>query len=436
MKKMTFGCVLLFCVVFSPMTFSEDQEMPSNKQSLKKIIWETIEEFRLYERANGKEDELLRTIYDDGFYLKGKDDTLKIGGWYQGDFNGFTHKHAGNTRFRNRRARLDIRGILEDHFEYRLFPQFAGESANLQEAWLQYKYFPNFRMRLGQFKVPFSLESQYSSLWTDFVEKSIGVTSIDPAEDIGFMIYGNPFQDRLEYAVGAFNGRSRTLEDNNDALDAATRITFAPFKTSGNDTWKELYIGGSFTIGQSKEDLGGTGFSTAGGNLFATYGAATRHADERRRYGAELQWIFGPGDIKSEYVTAKFDEVDRSGQKEDVDIDAWYISFSYLLTGERKPKNRWIVPNKKFSWKEGGGAWEMAVRIEQFHITNEGPFLAGLLTGSNSANAVTAALNWWPNKHTRLMLNYEFTNLDEGVLVGGEPENDEHLILLRAQYNF
>lgn len=436
MKKMTFGFVLLFCVVFSPMTFSEDPEIPGDKQSLKKIIWETIKEFRLYERTNGKEDESLRTIYDDGFYLIGKDDTLKIGGWYQGDLNAFTHKNDGNTRFRNRRARLDIRGILEDHFEYRLFPQFAGASANLQEAWLEYKYFPNFRMKLGQFKVPYSLESQYSSLWTDFVEKSIGVESLEPAEDIGFMIFGNPFQGRLEYAVGAFNGRSRTLEDNNDALDGATRIIYAPFKTSGNDTWKDLYIGGSITIGQSKEDLGDTGFSTAGGNRFATYGAATRHADERRRYGAELQWIFGPGDIKSEYVVAKFDEVDRSGQKEDVDIDAWYLSFSYFLTGEKKPKNRWIVPNKNFSWKEGGGAWEMAVRIEQFHITNESPFLAGLLTGSNSANAVTAALNWWPNKHTRLMLNYEFTNLDEGVLVGGEVENDESLFLLRAQYNF
>ncbi|MEK7791067.1 MAG: porin [Deltaproteobacteria bacterium] len=422
--------VILFFSIFSFSISAEDQKIPNDKQSLKKMIWETIEELRLYERANGKEEESLQTIYDDGFYLVGKDDTLRIGGWYQGDLNIFTQKNDGSTRFRNRRARLDIRGILEDHFEYRFFPQFAGASANLQEAWLQYKYFPNFRMRLGQFKVPFSLESQYSSLWTDFVEKSIGVGNLEPAEDVGFMIYGNPFQGRLIYAVGVFNGRSRTLEDNNDAFDGATRLIFAPFKISGKEIWKELYVGGSLAVGQSKEDLADTGFSAAGGNRFATYGSATRHAGLRRKYGAELQWIFGPGDIKSEYLSARFDDVDRSGQKEDVDINAWYLSISYLLTGEKKPKDRWVVPNKKF------GAWEIAVRIEQFHIIEEAHFQAGLLTGSNSATAATTALNWWPNKHIRLMLNYEFTNFDEGVLVGGEVENDESLFLLRTQYNF
>ncbi len=436
MKKLFQVITGLFFFISLSASYSEESKMPDDQESLKKIIWETIEEFRLYERANGDTEESLRTIYDDGFYLKGKDDTLKIGGWYQGDLNVFNHGNEGNTRFRNRRARLDIRGILEDHFEYRLFPQFAGASANLQEAWLQYKYFSDFRMRLGQFKVPFSLESQYSSLWTDLIEKSIGVQNIEAAEDIGFMIFGNPFQGLLEYAVGAFNGRSRTLEDNNDAFDGATRLIFAPFKRSGNETWKEFYIGGSFTIGRSREDLAATGFSTVGGNRFATYGAATRHADQRRRYGAELQWIFGPGDIKSEYVSARFDNVDRSGRKEDVKTDAWYLSISYLLTGERKPKDRWIVPNKKFSWKEeGSGAWEIVVRVEQF-LVNEAPFQAGFLTGSNSAKAATAALNWWPNKHTRLMLNYEFTDLDEQVPVGSESEDYESLVLLRAQYNF
>ena len=30
-----------------------------------------------------EEEKNLRTVYDDGFYLKGKDDSLKIGGWLQ-----------------------------------------------------------------------------------------------------------------------------------------------------------------------------------------------------------------------------------------------------------------------------------------------------------------------------------------------------------------
>ncbi len=410
--------------------------VPKDQEAFKKSVFDTLQEIRLSEKKETVEEKELRTLYDDGFYLKGKDDTLKIGGWYQGDVIFYDRENEGNARFRNRRVRLDIRGVLEDYFEYRLFTQFAGSSASLQEAWLMYKYFPSARIKLGQFKVPFSLESQYSSLWTDFIEKSIGVANLEPAEDVGLMIYGNPFKGVVEYALGTFNGRARLSEDNNDNFDIAGRLVLAPFKTSKNDLWRELYLGGSFTLGHSDETLAGTGFTTAGGSRFFTYASSARHADTRTRFGGEMQWIFGPGDIKAEYVAGRFGDVERGGLQGDVDIDSWYVSTSYLLTGERKVRDKWVSPKKIFSIPDGGwGAWEAAIRFEQFFV-NETPITLGLATGVDRVDAYTLGLNWWPNKHIRLMFNYVLNDFSDSAALGAEPQSSEHLWLGRAQYNF
>lgn len=410
--------------------------VPKDQEAFKKGVFDALQEIRLSEKKETPEEKELRTIYDDGFYLKGKDDTLKIGGWYQGDVIFYDRENEGNDRFRNRRVRLDVRGVLEDYFEYRLFTQFAGSSANLQEAWLMYKYFPSARIKLGQFKVPFSLESQYSSLWTDFIEKSIGVANLEPAEDLGVMIYGNPFKGIVEYALGTFNGRARTLEDNNDNFDIAGRLVLAPFKNSKSDLWRELYLGSSFTLGHSDETLASTGFTTGGGSRFFTYAANTRHADTRTRFGGELQWIFGPGDIKAEYVGGRFSNVERGNVLGDIDIDSWYVSASYLLTGERKVRDKWINPKKIFSIPDGGwGAWEAAFRFEQFFV-NETPFSLGLASGVDRVDAYTWGLNWWLNKHIRLMFNYVLNDFSDSVALGAEPQSSEHLWLGRAQYNF
>lgn len=409
---------------------------PQDKKEFRQQIQEAVKELQLSEKEQTPEEKSLTTIYDDGFYLKGKDDTIRIGGWYQGDAVFYDRKNEGNNRFRNRAARLDIRGVLENDFEYRLYSQFAGSAANLQEAWLMYKHFPSARIKFGQVLVPFSLESQYSARWLDFAERSMGVSNLQPGEDLGLMMLGNPFGGRVEYGAGVFNGRTRLSEDNNDNFDVGGRLVLAPFIQSGNDLWKDLYVGGSFLSGHSDETLASTGFTTAGSSRFMTYSSNVRHADNRTRYGAELQWIYGPGDIKAEYVAARFNQIERTGQNADLDVDSWYASATYVLTGERKIRNKPLIPKKNFSLKNGGfGAWEGALRYEQFFL-NDSPFELGLVTGVEQVNAYTVGLNWWMNKHIRMMFDYTLNDFLEPLLIGSESQSKEHLFITRAQYDF
>lgn len=93
-------------------------------------------------------------------------------------------------------------------------------------------------------------------------------------------------------------------------------------------------------------------------------------------------------------------------------------------------------PNHIFSIKDGTwGAWEAGFRFEQFFVNNA-PFELGLATGTDRVNAYTFGLNWWPNRHIRLMADYVFNDFASPVQIGSESQNSEHLFLGRLQYDF
>jgi len=130
----------------------QDKITAEDKQTTKEAIKEIIREFLMDYREPTPEENRLGTIYDDGFYLRGKDDVLKIGGWYQFDARFYSDEdHPKANTFDNRRARFDVRGVLENDWGYRLYASFIG-SPVLQEAWLAYQRFPFARLKLGNSK--------------------------------------------------------------------------------------------------------------------------------------------------------------------------------------------------------------------------------------------------------------------------------------------
>ncbi len=155
---------------------------------------EVMKSVSLTEKEETPDEKRLRTLYDEGFYLKGADDQLRIGGWLQADSRWFLDSgHPEKDDFLIRRARLDIRGVLENDWAYRLYGTFVGErNGILQEGWLEYRKYPEFRIRAGQVLEPFSLEAVYSARWTDFIERAMIVNALSPQEDLGIMAFGGP----------------------------------------------------------------------------------------------------------------------------------------------------------------------------------------------------------------------------------------------------
>jgi len=414
----------------------QEKKEKEGKESIKETIREVLGELRIDYREPTPEEKRLETIYDDGFYLRGKDDTLKIGGWYQFDGRFYLDDdHPRDNTFDNRRVRLDFRGTLENYFGYRLYATLVG-SPVIQEGWVEYRYFPFARLKLGQYKEPFSLESQYSARWIDFVERSMGVTALQPAEDIGVMLSGTFWDSRIIYGIGAFNGQGRDEEAVVDDKDVTGRVVLQPFRQQKDSLFEKLHIGGSFGVGNNEIDVSNRDFRTAGRTPFYDF-VSTAQADGRiTRYDAELEWLKGPIDLTTEFIGTNFDEVKAGSQEDKLTVNSWYITLSYVLTGEDAQRSKPIKPFRNFDVKKGGwGAFQLLGRYERFWLTSKDLIEKGIASGADGADAFSLGLNWWPNVHLKFMLNYVYTDFDQTITVSGKELDNEKVILMRAQFN-
>jgi phosphate-selective porin OprO/OprP len=400
---------------------------------------EIIRNIRLTEKEETPEEQSLRTLYDDGFYMKGADDQLRIGGWLQGDARWFLDSgHPETDTFLIRRARLDIRGVLENDWGYRLYGTLIGErNGILQEGWLEYRKCGWLRIRGGQVLEPFSLENVYSARWTDFMERAMIVNAISPQEDIGIMAFGKVDQERLTWALGFFNGQGRNREAVVNDKDFTTRITYSPFLHSASLAWlKHLYMGGSFSTGNNERDLSGTEFTTQAFTPFFIFQQGVTQDDRLTRWGLEIEYLYGPFNLKSEYLSGHFETVESGNRVGGLDVSGFYLNLGYILTGENSPRDLPIKPRVNFDPSKGGwGAWQLVARYQVLR-TNDDLLRLGLASGTDKAQSVTVGLNWFPNRHIRFQLNFDHAWFEDEIIVEGVPLKSENTFTARFLYDF
>lgn len=385
----------------------------------------------------------VRTSYDDGFTLSGSDDVLKIGAWLQNDVRIFGAGHPGTTQFLIRRARIDLRGSLEKIFGYRLMGEFEGDGgtnvASLKEGWVEYNQFPTFRVKIGQFKEPFGLENLYGDLWLDFMERPIAENFIRPEQDLGVMISGKLFANRLEYGIGAFNGSGTNIAESNDDKDIAGRLALTPCAPCASRWLKQLTFGASGSYGKQTSTLDGSGPTTAAGTRFFSFANPTGGGDVtvnavRLRAGGDVAWFIGPVSFKSEYAFSQTRDVTFGGTASSLNLHGLSAQFTWLLTGEDKTNQNSVIPKRAFNPREGHwGAVELALRGEA-SFSEQGFIDTGFATGTDDVLGATAGINWTLNRHIRNSINYVFTKFDDVITAAGSKDLEQAL-LMRFQFN-
>jgi phosphate-selective porin OprO and OprP len=376
------------------------------------------------------------TAGPDGFALKSADDSfvLRIGGYAQADGRFYLDNKAnyGTDTFVMRRVRPILEGTVYRDFDFRLMPDFgngASSSTILQDAWVEWHYWPWLKIRAGKYKPPVGLEQLQRDTWTAFAERGLP-SGLIPQRDVGIQVSGDLFDGIVTYAGGVFNGvvdNGIGDLDTSPPKDGDGRIFVQPFKTTDIDPLKGFGFGVGGTIGDQQPSSTTTNlptYKTTGQDAFFTYndkGVAPDGLEYRVTPQGYYYW--GPLGLLSEYAIAE-EQMRNGALRNYVYNTAWQVEGSFVLTGEDASYNG-VIPRHPFNPKTRGlGAFEVVARFGQLDVDhnafNVNPTAAGARFADPTKEAHQASewgvgLNWYLNKDIKFVLDYEQTHFEGGA---------------------
>jgi phosphate-selective porin OprO and OprP len=337
------------------------------------------------------------TKWNNGFKVESADGKFKLGfgGRVQADYT-FASTDGDlpeiEDGFEFRRARMFIEGTVYENVEFKIQYDFAGGDAAAKDIYVGLVDDWG-KVRFGQFKEAFSLEELTSSKYITFVERSLPVLAFAPSRNVGVGFSGKR-GDTFDWGVGAF------YEDD----DAGISISEDSYNVTGRVSYRPLY-----------EDKGAR-------LIHLGLGASIQERDGSLRYrarpeahltprlvdtgnfagsgstllGGELAGVFGPFWFSSELIQASTDAPALG----DPTMSGAYVQAGWMLTGETKSFSGGTFGRQrpKVNYGPGKGAWEVALRYSTVDLSD-----AGIAGGEQ--DDITAALNWYLNPVTRLMLN-------------------------------
>ncbi len=381
----------------------------------------------------------------EGFALKSRDGdfNLKFKGQVQADGRYFMNDNTstGLNQYLIRRLRPSIEGTVFKYFDFKLLTDFAGSSAAVQDAFIDFKYWKAASLRAGKFKSPMSLEALQSDSNKLFVENSL-VSNLVPNRDLGFDLHGDLFGDRVSYDIAVLNGStdgSSLDTDNHDDKDFVGRIFTQPFKNSSNDWISGLGFGAAASFGQSHGSSTASllpTFRSPGQQTFSSYNSGVFTDGERIRINPQASWYKGPAGIMAEWVVASQHVRASNTNAATLTNYALNVAGSYVVTGEDASYNG-VIPRKNLDIKnKTWGALELVSRLHQLRVDSESfRTFANPATSAESATAWAIGANWYLNKYLRLMTDFEQTLFNAGKASGGD-RNNENALLTRLQLAF
>ncbi len=401
----------------------------------------------------------VEVVYDEGLRIRSKDKksfSTRIGGRFETDLLVFKDHYPVDNDFDIRRARFFMTGRFNELFSYKFEAELeGGGNDRLVDAYVDFDHYSFFKIRVGQFKEPFSFETYSSDRNIPFSELSM-ISYLTPSRDVGVMVHGNVWNDFLNYGVGVFNGdgKDAARRDQKDEKEVTGRLVVRPFRHWGPWFLDGLHLGVSY----SRSRLDTSDFTmkvkTPARTTFFTVQARakfhiTQEVDELERTGFEMLYAYGPMLLMGEYINSEYSGVKLAdGYKFDFELNGWYAGFLLMITGER-PKIKGgrlqkIRPRKEFRiGKSGWGALGLAFRYQEFKGDSM-VYRALVLEGYSirKAKAFTVALNWYLTSMVRLSVNYSRTKLDAPLFMGTHwrgytyYEDVEHVWQTRLQFEF
>jgi len=410
----------------------------------------------------------------DGFSIKSPDGnySLKIGGYVQTEAREFgannKEEQDENSEILARRVRLIIQGTVARDFDFYVQPEFgyndnystvtsatpATYAPALQDAWIDWKYFPEATVKAGKFKTPFDLENLQDTRYTPFVELGLA-SNLSPQRDLGVQVGGSLWNNKITYAGGIFDGAadhenayggSGTASGNYDSNNKSGtgRIFVTPFKDTGIELLQGLGVGYAATYGKQKgTDLPSYVTSNGQAPFFSYTTSGVSAAGPQYREEPQAYYYYKSLGVLAEAVESQEQLQYTSGGhviRTSPDNKAFDLTGTYILTGEDASYNG-VTPRHDFDPSTGGwGAFELAGRYGELKIDHSvfDDGFASLNTSASEARAWTTGINWYLNRNVKLAFDYEQPRFRRGAIpsVNGGNRKTENLFTGLAQLSF
>lgn len=283
-------------------------------------------------------------------------------------------------------------------------------------AWVDYRLdipvLSNRTLSIGKQKEPISMERIMSMVALPFQERTAGVDTLLPSRNLGVILSGMEFDERMSWAGSVFND---WLDSGGSRSDSATqyigRVTALALVTK--DESNLLHIGIGYRHSNAKEGITtGTGPEINMAPDFIDTGPLFT-ANKSVAINYELSWRKGPMWLSSEYTKVDVDDT-PSG---DLSFSGYHFSASWVLTGEMRSYNHkngsfGFVPISRPVNQGGWGAWEVGARYSHTDLSDK-DILGGEM------DVYSLALNWWLRPDFNVNINWRFVKLDKPASIGG-----------------
>lgn len=319
-----------------------------------------------------------------------------------------------------RRIRLVFYGQVHERVYFYIQPDFAsggGNFAQIRDAYFDLALDANqeFRLRIGQSKVPFGFENMQSSQNRLPLDRHDGMNSAVPNErEAGVFFYYAPkeIRERFRYLVssglkgsgdygmfglGVYNGQGPNAQDKNKGLHVVSRLTY-PFQLPSGQIFETSFQGytGNYTVARINP-------SDADQNEFREY-----------RYGPTFVLYPQPFGFQVEYNWGRGPEYDPEiNEVVDAPLSGGYALVNY----QWKTGGKLFIPFARYHYYKGGKKFEMDAtrhRVKEFEL----------------------GVEWQFNKNFELVTMYTIS--DRTFENSANPDNRQRgsLLRLQAQVNF
>jgi phosphate-selective porin len=275
-----------------------------------------------------------------------------------------------------------------------------------------------YRIRIGQSKVPFGFENMQSSQNRLPLDRNDALNSAVANErDLAAFFYWAPTKIRKrfthlvndnlkgsgDYGVvgfGVFNGQTANKPELNNGMHIVGRLTY-PFQI-GSQTFEPSVQAYTGKYVMAADQLS-TGIKTTWNKSYLDERAAVSLILYPQPFGIQAEYNMGKG--------PQFNAADSSVKTKD--LNGGYVTFSYFL----KYKSHAIFPFVRMQYYDGGKKHELDAR-------------------SYTVNEYEAGIEWQPNKNFELVCMYTMSKRRFEDLKTPKNTQEGSLLRIQAQVNF